>query len=396
MLSERVKKVNPSITLQISAKAKEMKKEGIDVISFGAGEPDFDTPDFIKTSAIESIKEGKTKYTPASGLVELKEAVVDKFKKDNNLDYNVDNIIISCGAKHSLYNTIQALVNPGDEVIIFSPYWVTYPEQVKLASGTPVIIPTADNGFEIDIDKFKSKLSEKTKLIIINSPQNPTGYVYKRETLDKIAEAVLEYDNLFVISDEIYEKIIFDGQHHFSIAELGDEIKKRTIVINGMSKSYSMTGWRIGYLAADKEIASAISKIQSQSTSNPTTFCQTASITALKADNKEIMKMVKSFSERREIIYKLLSEIDNIEIIKPDGAFYIFPKISYYYGKKIGDTIIDSSIKFAEVLLNEEKVAIVPGAAFGCDEYIRLSFATSVDNITKGVNRIKNFIKKLK
>lgn len=396
ILSNRISEVKPSATLQISAKAKAMKKQGIDVISFGAGEPDFDTPEYIKDAAIESIKRGDTKYTPASGIIELKTAIVEKLKNEYNLEYTEENVIISCGAKHSIYNVIQVLVNPADEVIIFSPYWVSYPAQIKLASAIPVVVNTEHNNFKIDIEKLKEKISSKTKLIIINSPQNPSGCIYDKETLEKLAEIVLSYENLFIISDEIYEKIIFDNRKHISIAQLGDEIKKRTILINGMSKTYAMTGWRIGYLAAEKEIASAVSRLQSQSTSNPTTFCQTASVVALKESSEEVDRMLKAFAERREIIYNKLSSIEGIEVKKPEGAFYIFPKISYYYGRKFDDITIDSSIKFAEVLLDKAKVAVVPGSAFGCDEFIRLSFATSVENIKKGINRIKEFLKTLK
>ncbi len=396
ILSERIKQVNPSATLQISAKAKAMKKQGLDVISFGAGEPDFDTPEYIKNAAIESIKKGETKYTPASGINELKSAIVEKLKRDNNLEYTEENIVVSCGAKHSIYNVIQVLINPGDEVIIFSPYWVSYPEQIKLASGVPVVVNTEDNKFRIDIEKLKEKITSKTKLIIINSPQNPSGCVYDKQTIEKLAEIVLNQKNLFILSDEIYEKIIFDNKKHISIAQLGDELKKRTILINGMSKTYAMTGWRIGYLAAEKEIASAVSKLQSQSTSNPTTFCQTASIVGLKELSAEVENMLNAFAERRNIIYNCLASIEGIELVKPEGAFYIFPKISYYYGKKIDNTIIDSSIKFAEMLLEKAKVAVVPGSAFGCDEFIRLSFATSVENIKEGINRIKYFLKNLK
>jgi len=396
ILSARISEVKPSATLQISAKAKAMKKQGIDVIIFSAGEPDFDTPEYIKNAAIESIKRGDTKYTPASGIVELKTAIVEKLKKEYNLEYSEENIIISCGAKHSIYNVIQVLVNPGDEVIIFSPYWVSYLAQIKLASGIPVVVNTENNDFKIDIEKLKEKISPKTKLIIINSPQNPSGCIYDKETLEKLAEIVLNYENLFIISDEIYEKIIFDNRRHISIAQLGDEIKKRTILINGMSKTYAMTGWRIGYLAAEKEIAAAVSKLQSQSTSNPTTFCQTASVVALKETSEEVDKMLKAFAERREIIYNELSSIEGIEVKKPEGAFYIFPKISFYYGKKSDDITIDSSMKFAEVLLDKAKVAVVPGGAFGCDEFIRLSFATSIENIKEGINRIKEFLKTLK
>jgi len=397
-LSERVKTIKPSATLKIDAKAKQLKKEGVDVVSFGAGEPDFDTPEYIKLAAIESIKKGETKYTPASGILELKEAIVEKLKKDNNLNYKVENILISCGAKHSIYNVIQALVDKDDEVIIFSPYWVSYPEQIKLASGEIVVCPTEHNDFNIDFKILKEKINSKTKLIIINSPQNPSGCVYELDTLQKLVELLLPYEDLYIISDEIYEKIIFDNLKHISIAQLDERIKKRTIIVNGMSKSFAMTGWRIGYIASDKEIIDAINNLQSHSTSNPTTFCQTASVVALKKENEsdEIKKMLKEFSNRRDIIFNMLNNITNFKVYKPKGAFYIFPDISYYYGRKINGEIIDSSVKFCEKLLENKNVAAVPGVEFGCDNFIRLSFATSIENIKKGVERIKEFVLNLK
>lgn len=398
ILSNRIKEVKPSATLKITAKAKELKLKGVDVISFGAGEPDFDTPEYIKDAAIESIKKGETKYTPASGLPKLKEAIVEKLKKDNNLIYEPKNIVISCGAKHSIYNVIQVLINPGDEVIIFSPYWVSYPEQIRLAEGKIVVCPTEDNNFRIDINRLKRLITPKTKLIIINSPQNPSGCIYDEETLQKIIKLLYENKNIFILSDEIYEKIIFDGLKHISIAQLDNEIKNRTIIVNGMSKSFSMTGWRIGYIAAPKEIAEAISNLQSHSTSNPTTFCQTASIVALEKEHEseEIKNMLNAFAERREVIYNELNSIEGFDVFKPQGAFYIFPKISSYYGKKFQNEIIDSSIKFSEILLDRANVAVVPGIEFGCDQFIRLSFATSIENIKNGIERIKEFVSNLK
>ncbi len=396
MLSERIKKVEPSATLKITATAKQMKKEGKPVINFGAGEPDFDTPEFIKDSAIKAIKEGKTKYTPATGLIELKEAVVSKIKKDLNVEYKKENIIITVGAKHALYNIMQAMVNPGDEVILFSPYWVSYKEQVNLASGIPVFVDTTKNNFKIDFDELKKKISSKTKLILLNSPQNPTGVVYSKEEIEKLAEIVMQYENLYIISDEIYDKLIYDNKKHFSITQVSKEIKERTFLVNGVSKTYAMTGWRIGYLAAKEEFAKAIGNLQSHSTSNPTTFCQIASITALEQESEEIDKMIKKFEERRDLIYNKIKEIKEFKVEKPEGAFYIFPDISNVFNKRYKDEIIDSSFKFAEILLKEKYVAVVPGVAFGTDKYIRLSFATSDEDIIEGVNRIKDFIKELK
>ncbi len=396
MLSERISQITPSQTLQITAKAKKLKKQGVKVINFAAGEPDFDTPELIKNYAMESIRRGETKYTPASGLIELKEAIVEKFRNENNLEYSVENIIVSCGAKHSIYNALFALLNPGDEVIIFSPYWVTYPEQVKLCGAVPVYVDTSQNDFHIPIDTLKEKINEKTKAIILNSPQNPTGVAYTKDEIKQIAEIVLSHKNLYVISDEIYEKIIFDNNEHISIASFGDDIKERTIVINGMSKAYAMTGWRIGFLAAPAPIAKAISSFQSHTTSNPTTFCQTASIFALRNIKEEIKEMQKIFENRRNLIYNLLSEIPNIKVNKPGGAFYIFPDVSAYYGKKYKDKQINGSVDFASILLDEKKVALVPGIAFGNDRFVRISFATSEEDIKTGVQLLKEFLSELK
>ncbi len=395
MLSERISQITPSQTLQITAKAKKLKKQGVKVINFAAGEPDFDTPELIKNYAMESIRRGETKYTPASGLIELKEAIVEKFRNENNLEYSVENIIVSCGAKHSIYNALFALLNPGDEVIIFSPYWVTYPEQVKLCGAVPVYVDTSQNDFHIPIDTLKEKINEKTKAIILNSPQNPTGVAYTKDEIKQIAEIVLSHKNLYVISDEIYEKIIFDNNEHISIASFGDDIKERTIVINGMSKAYAMTGWRIGFLAAPAPIAKAISSFQSHTTSNPTTFCQTASIFALRNIKEEIKEMQKIFENRRNLIYNLLSEIPNIKVNKPGGAFYIFPDVSAYYGKKYKDKQINGSVDFASILLDEKKVALVPGIAFGNDRFVRISFATSEEDIKTGVQLLKEFLSEL-
>ncbi len=396
MLSERIKKVQPSATLKITAAAKKMKKEGLNVVNFGAGEPDFDTPDYIKQSAINSIERGETKYTPASGMPELKNVVVKKIKDSLGLDYAAENIIISVGAKHALFNIMQAMVNPGDEVILFSPYWVSYKEQVNLASGEPVYVDTSKNNFRIDFSDLEDKITDKTKIILLNSPQNPTGVVYSKDELEQLANIVLKHNNLYIISDEIYDRLIYDGKKHYSIAQISDEIKDRTIIINGVSKTYAMTGWRIGYLAAPKEIAKAVGNLQSHSTSNPTSFCQVASITALSEEREEIGNMIRKFEERRNLIYELVSEIDGIKVTKPEGAFYIFPDISSMYGKKYNDMKIDGSLSFAEILLKEKHTAVVPGVAFGADDFIRLSFATSDEDIKEGVRRIKDFVENLK
>lgn len=395
VLNQKIQSIQPSATLKITALAKKMKKEGEDVVSFGAGEPDFDTPQFIKDEAIKSINNGQTKYTPASGLDTLKTAVVNKLAKDNNLEYKNENIIISCGAKHSIFNLMQVILDPGDEVILFAPYWVSYIEQVRLAGGTPVIIDTTNNKFKLNLEELKNKITDKTKLIIINSPQNPTGVVYSEDELNAFADIIKSHDNIMIISDEIYEELIYDQKKHVSLATLQKDLMDRIIVVNGVSKTYAMTGWRIGYIAAPVSIAKAVNILQSHSTSNPTTFCQTASIKALETDSEEVKNMLTHFQTRRDLIYNLLKEIDGIEVEKPEGAFYIFPNIKNVYNKKYNGQEITGSSSFAEILLKEKKTAVVPGVAFGADDYIRLSFATSEENINKGLARIKEFLEEL-
>jgi len=385
-LTKRIQDVSPSITLAITSKAKAMIKQGIDVVSFGAGEPDFDTPSHIKDAAKKALDEGMTKYTPASGTIELKQAVCDKLKNENMLEYQSANIVISCGAKHSLYNIMQVVCEEGDEVIIAAPYWVSYPEMVKLAGGTPVIINTAEeNRFLLQPEQLETAITNKTKAIIINSPANPTGSMYSKEQLKQIAEISIEH-GLLIISDEIYEKITYDGKTSAAIASFSNEVKKNTITVNGFSKTYSMTGWRLGYLAAEEEIASAVGKLQSQSTSNPTSFAQAGAITALTSSQDCVAEMLKAFDQRRKYIVRRLNDIDGISCLLPDGAFYVFPNIS-----KFG---IDS-VAFCGKLLDQAKVAAVPGAGFGSDANIRLSYATSMEQIQKGLDRIEEFVKKL-
>lgn len=404
-LSKRAGLINPSLTLAITAKAKKMKQEGIDVIGFGAGEPDVDTPDYIKESAKKSMDSGFTKYTPASGIPELKEVVCKKLKIDNNLDYESQEVIVSCGAKHSLYNVIQVLCDEGDEVILSIPYWVSYPEQIKLAGARPIFIDTVEeNGFKITPDRLRKVITPKTKLVIINSPNNPTGSVYSREELQWISNILVE-EGIYCISDEIYEKIIYDGIEHVSIASLYPGIKRLVIVVNGLSKSHSMTGWRIGYAAGPKEIIQAMSNLQSHSTSNPTSFCQKASITALKAPEETQKMMVAEFNKRRNYIVERLNSIEGVSCCKPEGAFYVFPNVSKLLGKSYKPSpctqrlskgkIIEDSISLAEALLEEVKITVVPGSAFGKDSYLRLSYATSMENITKGMDRLEEFVKKL-
>lgn len=390
-LSEKASKLSPSVTLEITAKAKSMKAKGLDVISFGAGEPDFNTPENIRKEGIRAIEEGLTKYTPASGIKELKEAVCEKLKKDNNLDYNIENIIISNGAKHSIYNALLAIINPGDEVIIGVPYWVSYPELIKLAGGIPVLIDTKeDNDFKFTINDLQKAKTEKTKAIILNSPSNPTGSIYQKDELIEIANWAVE-NNIFVISDEIYEKLVYDGEH-ISIACLNENIKRLTIVINGMSKAYAMTGWRIGFLAAHREIAQLINNIQSHTTSNPCSISQYASVVALNGNQDAVNNMKKEFEKRRDYMVEAVNSINNLSCRKPKGAFYIMVNISNIKGKSIKGKTINSSLDLAKILLDEGKVAVIPGIAFGNDDYIRLSYATSMENIKLGLKRIKDII----
>lgn len=391
-LSEKGLKISPSVTLEITAKAKSMKDQGIDVVSFGAGEPDFNTPENIVEEGIKAIKEGKTRYTPASGILELKEAVCEKLKRDNNLTYSPKNIIISSGAKHSIYNALMAITNPGDEIIISVPYWVSYPELIKLAGGKPIFIKTKEeNDFKYTLEDLNNALSDKTKAIILNSPNNPTGTFYNKNELEKIADWAVK-NNIFVISDEIYEKLVYDGENHVSIASLDEKIKDLTILINGMSKAYAMTGWRIGYAAANEEITKVMSNIQSHTTSNPCSISQYASVEGLSGDQSSVEKMKKHFEERRNFMVDTVNSIEGLSCRKPKGAFYVMVNITKIKGKTIRGMKIEDSLDFAKLLLDEGKVAVIPGIGFGDDDYIRLSYATSMENIEKGLSRIKTII----
>jgi len=396
MIAQRASNVEDSITMAITATAQRLKKEGLDVVSFGAGEPDFDTPDYIKEATIKALNEGKTKYTAATGIIELKQAICEKLKKEGNLTYTPENIVISCGAKHSIYNIMMSVVDPGDEVIIPSPYWVSYPDQVQLCGGKSVFIETNESSaFKITAQQLKNALTSKTKLVILNSPSNPTGSVYSKDELMALAE-VLKGHGCLILSDEIYEKLIYDNVSFSSIASLSEEMFKRTIVVNGVAKSYSMTGFRIGYCAAPKEIAKAVGTIQSHSTSNPTTFCQWASLAAIQGDDSAINVMKTEFNKRRKEMVRLLNEIPNVKCITPDGAFYAFPNISACFGKKTPKgTLISNSDMFCKALLEEAYVACVPGSGFGAEGFIRLSYATSLSEIEKGISRIKQWISSL-
>lgn len=395
-LSKKAGNISPSITLEITAKANELKSQGIDVVSFGAGEPDFNTPENIIEAAIKAMKDGKTKYTPAGGILQLKETICNKFKNDNNLEYKPSQIIVSTGAKQSLANTFMAILNPGDEVLIPVPYWVSYPELVKLADGVPVFVNTNEkDSYKYTIESLNSALTSKTKAILLNSPNNPTGTIYSKEELIKIAEFAKEND-LIIVSDEIYEKLIYDGNEHISIASLSQDAYERTIVINGVSKTYAMTGWRLGYAAASEKIVKHMTSIQSHMTSNVNTIAQYAAIEALNGPVEDLNNMVKEFESRRNFMIEKLNNLDGISIIKPNGAFYIMVNISEYLNTSLNGTNISNSLDFAKVLLEEERVAVIPGAGFGLDSYIRLSYATSKEIIGKGIDRISDFLNKLK
>lgn len=391
-LSQRALGINPSPTLAIDAKAKQMIKDGIDVIGFGAGEPDFDTPESIKNEAILSLKRGETKYTPASGTQALKEAVCYKMERDHGLKYSANQVIICCGAKHALYNLFQVICDPGDEVIIPAPYWVSYSEQVVMTGAKAVIIPTNEqSGFKMTAAQFEAAITPKTVALILNSPSNPTGAVYSKAELEAIAKIAVKHQ-VTVVSDEIYEQLIYEGEH-FSIASLGSEIKDLTIVINGVAKTFSMTGWRIGYAVGDAKIIKAMGDLQSHSTSNPTTFCQAASVSALmRPPTVEIKTMVTEFEKRRDYMVETINQIPGISCVKPNGAFYVFANLSGLIGKSaFGKTITDGDV-FAELLLEHAKVAVVPGTGFGAPEFMRLSYATSMANIENGLARIKKFV----
>ncbi|MCX7746532.1 MAG: pyridoxal phosphate-dependent aminotransferase [Clostridia bacterium] len=393
-LSKKAMSISPSSTLAIDAKAKKMKADGIDVIGFGAGEPDFDTPQHIKEAAIKAIQEGFTKYTPASGTLDLKHAVCRKFKKDNGLDYTPSNIVISNGAKHSLVNAFQAICNPGDEVIIPAPFWVSYPEMVKLADGVPVIVNTTEeDGFKFTVDQIEKAISNKTKALVLNSPSNPTGMIYSEAELRQVADLAVA-KGIYVISDEIYEKLIYDGFKHVSIASFNDKIKDLTIVVNGVAKSYSMTGWRIGYTASNAKIAEIMGNVQSHATSNPNSIAQKATVAALDGPQDEVDRMVAEFGKRRDYMVERINAIPGLSCIKPNGAFYVMMNITKIIGTEVCGAVIKGSDDFANMLLEKANVALVPGSGFGTDIHVRLSYATSLKNITEGLNRIEKFLEK--
>ncbi len=392
MLSNRVKSIKPSPTLSMDAKAKEMKASGIDVISFGVGEPDFDTPDNIKEAAIKAIKDGFTKYTPVPGTPELRKAITEKLRSDNSVDYKPEEIIVSCGAKHSLYVIAQALYDKGDEVIIPSPYWVSYPDQVLLNDAKPVIVQTREeDSFMIKPEELEKHVTGNTKALILNYPSNPTGLTYDRATLEAIAELAVKHD-FFIVSDEIYEKLVYDGTGHICFASLGEEVRQKTLVVNGLSKSHSMTGWRIGYTAGPVDIIKAMTKIQGQSTSNPTSISQAAAIEALRGPQDFIKTMLDAFDKRRKYLVDELNKLDGVSCLKPVGAFYVFPNVNGLLGRSYNGRKIDNSSDLASYLLEEAHIALVPGSAFGAEGFMRMSYANSMENIQEGVKRIKKAI----
>ena len=388
-LSQRSQNVTPSSTLAVTAKINAMIADGKDVVKFGAGEPDFDTPNYIKAAAVEALDNGFTKYTPVPGIPELKEAIVDKFKNDNGLSYTPSQVIVSCGAKHTLYNIMQAICDPGDEVIFAAPYWVSYPQQIKLAGAVPrVLETTAEHNFCLQSKQVEAAITSKTKAILINSPSNPTGTTYGVETLTQIAALAVKHQ-VYLISDEIYEALLYDGAIHQSPASFNEETQALTFVVNGVSKAYSMTGWRIGYTAGPEEVISAMSRIQSHSTSNPTSIAQKAAVAALNEPQDAVEEMRQAFEERRNVICQRFDEIDGVTYVKPQGAFYIFPDFSEHYGRTFDGKKIEGSMDITDYLLSSVGVGVVPGDGFGADKNLRLSFATSLTEIHRGLDRIK-------
>jgi aspartate aminotransferase len=392
-ISDKISKIAPSITLSIDAKLKQMIADGIKVYGFGVGEPDFETPKYIKDAAIEAINMGLTKYTPAQGTLDLRKAICAKMKRDHGLEYNPNQVIASSGAKHSLSNCFAAILNPGDEVIVPVPYWVSYTEIIKLNDGVPMLVPTKmENNFKMTKEELVSAITSKTKAILLNTPNNPTGAIYTEKELLDIAEVAVK-NNIYVVSDEIYEKLTYDGRKHISIAQLGDDIKELSIVINGMSKAYAMTGWRLGYACANEKLIMAMSSVQSHAVSHPSSITQYASVAALNGPQDDVYIMVEQFAKRRTYLFERLSKIEGLQCMMPDGAFYIYVDITNYMNKELCGQTIKSSLDFAQIVLEQGHVAVIPGAAFGTDNFIRFSYATSMEIIEKGIDTFEDFIK---
>lgn len=396
MVADRVSNINESPTMKVAGEAKRLKAEGIDVLDFSVGEPDFPTPENIKEAGKKALDNNQTKYTINSGTVELRKAILNKLKRDDNLDYDISEVIVNSGAKHSVFNTLFATVNKGDEVIIPAPYWVSYPEMAKMAEGVPVFVDTDEkNGFKMTPEQLEKAITPKTKVLIICNPSNPTGSAYTEEELKGIAKVCSKY-NFLIISDEIYEKLIYDDYKFISFAAISPEMKKRTVVVNGVSKSYAMTGWRIGYCAGPKDIISAINKIQSNTTSHASSISQYASVEALKGTQETVISMLGEFRKRREYLYSELTSIKGITCYKPEGAFFLFPNISAFFGKSVDDITINNSTDFAMYLLNKANIAVVPGSAFGAEGFIRISYATSMESIKEACRRLKETVQHLK
>ena len=397
LIAKRMSLIKPSPTMAVTKMAAEMKAAGQDIIGLGAGEPDFDTPDHIKNAAIEAIKNGETKYTAVDGTPALKKAIAKKFYKDNSIKYNIDEIIVSVGGKQVLYNALMSSINPGDEVIIPLPFWVSYPDMVSLAGGVPIIVEGKEkNNFKIQPEDIRDKISTKTKWIIINSPSNPTGSSYSAEELRDIGNLLLEYENIFVMSDDIYEKIIYDDFKFFSLAEVMPELKDRILTVNGVSKAYAMTGWRIGYAGGPKHLITAMSKLQSQSTSNPSSISQAAALAALEGPEEFLLERNEKFKTRRDMVVKMINECNGLSCIKPSGAFYVYPSCSGIIGKVSKEgKLIENSIDFSSYLLESVGVAVVPGSAFGADPFFRISYATSDSILEEACNRIKKACEQL-
>ncbi len=391
-ISKKATRVSPSTTLYIDSKFKELKASGVDAVGFCTGEPDFDTPQHIKDAAIKALADGMTKYTPASGLPAVKQAVCNKLKRDNGLDYEVSNIVVSNGAKHSLMNVFTAICDPGDEVIIPTPFWLSYPEMVSMADGVPVFVETtADDDFKVTPDKLDKVVTDRTRAIIINNPSNPTGMVYDKDELLAIASWAVAHD-LYIISDEVYEHLVYDGAEHVSLATFSEEIKEHTIIVNAVSKTYAMTGWRIGYTASNAELAKVMANIQSHGTSNPNTIAQYAAITALNGSLDAVYEMRSEFIKRRNYMVEKINEIDGISCLMPKGAFYVMMNIEELVGKKLYGKEIKNSDDFAELFLEKALVAVVPCTGFGAPNYVRWSYATSMQSIEKGLDRLKKFL----
>jgi len=394
-IAERTKLIKPSVTLAIAAKAGKLRSEGIDVVNFSAGEPDFDTPDHIKAAAVEALRKGMTKYTDVKGIEPLRAAIVHKYEREHGLSYRKEDVLVSCGAKHSVYNVLQAVVNPGDEILIPAPYWVSYSDMALLAGGVPKLIPTNETtGFRITAEQLETALTAKTRVFVLNSPCNPTGASYDKDELLAIAR-VLEKHNCLVIADDIYEKIVYDDFQVHNIVALNPALRDQTVIINGVSKTYAMTGWRIGYAIGPADIISAAAKIQSQSTSNATSIAQAAALEAIKGPQDDVITMVREFHKRRDVIVDRLNAIEGMRCLKPQGAFYVFPNVSNLLGRTANEKKLASPCDFADYLLEEAKVAVVPGEDFGSKEHIRFSYATALEDIEKGCKRISAAVGKL-